>query len=253
MGAFGAVTFAFVEAGDFLEINLVRGFDVLQHRSHASIKVFGKEDLVIAPTVHDEGRDMPRHGRPVDVRLHRFFPADGVAGEQKKAAEAGDLVKLLLAVLAAHVDAVFLNEERHEVATIAFAVPLDAADLVKERRQDPGIGVAHASEGIDLLPLHRLFDFGLARLDRPFVHATHGVVDIADKKRSVVGIEHDLPDGRTGAFRHDPVHHAFAFCHPCSGETHDLPPLASPLRHDLLQQGGKKQRNCGFSMSDGAL
>ena len=126
------MAFAFVEAGDLLEIDLVLGFDVLQHRGHASIKILGKEDLVITPTVHDEGRDMARHGRPVDVRLHRFFPADGVAGEQEEAAEAGNLVKLLLAVLAAHFDAVFLNEKRHEVAAIAFAVALDAADLVEE-------------------------------------------------------------------------------------------------------------------------
>ena len=44
---------------------------------------------------------MARHGRPVNVRVHRAAPADGVAGKEQEAAEAGDLVELLLSVVAA--------------------------------------------------------------------------------------------------------------------------------------------------------
>jgi len=66
-----------------------------------------------------------------------------------------------------------------------------------------------------------LFDQRLAGLDRPFVHAGHGVMDIAVKEFSVVGIEHDLPDGRAGALRHHAVNHAFAFRHPGAGKPHD--------------------------------
>ena len=37
----------------------------------------------------------------MDVWLHRFFEADGIAREQQKAAEAGDLVEFLFAVITA--------------------------------------------------------------------------------------------------------------------------------------------------------
>jgi hypothetical protein len=36
----------------------------------------------------------------------------------------------------------------------------------------------------------------------------------------MIGIEHDLTDGRASAFRHHAVHDAFAFGHPGAGKTH---------------------------------
>lgn len=68
----------------------------------------------------------------MDVWIHRAAPADGVAGEQKEASEAFDLVKILLAVIAADLDPVFLDQQGDKVAPIAFAVSLNAANLVEE-------------------------------------------------------------------------------------------------------------------------
>ncbi len=192
---------------------------------------------------------MPRHRRPVDVGVHRLFPADRVAREQKEPAEAGDLVERLLAVVAADLDPVFLHQKRHEVPAIALAVALDAADLVEKRTQDPGKRVAHAGEGIDRAPAHGLFDPGLAGLLRPFVQALGRVVDVAIVEPAVVGIEHDLADGRTGAFRHHPVDHAFAFRHPGSRETHDVHSFCSHAgqkRHMAVTMA-LKQTSSGFS------
>ena len=129
---------------------------------------------------------MARHGRPVNVGLHRLAEPDGIAREQKKAAEAGDLIELLLAIVAADLDAVFLGQQRHKVAAIAFAVALDAADLVEERRQDAGIGIAHTGEGQNLLVLDRAGDGGLALLHRPFVQARSGIVDVAIEETTMI-------------------------------------------------------------------
>ncbi len=75
---------------------------------------------------------MTRYRRPVNVRLHRPPPADGVAGKQQEPAKRLDLVELFLAILAANLDPVFIDQHRHKIAAIAFAVALNAADLVKE-------------------------------------------------------------------------------------------------------------------------
>ena len=88
------VTFAFVEPGDLFQINFMSGFDVFQNQPHAFIEFLGEKDVVIAPPVHNVGRNMPRHCRPVNVGLHRFFEPDGVTGEQQKPPETGNLVKL---------------------------------------------------------------------------------------------------------------------------------------------------------------
>ena len=104
MQALGSVALAFVEAGDVLQHDGMFRRDVVQNDLHAIVEFLGEEDVVVSPAVHDEGRDMARHRRPVDVRLHRFLEADGVAGEQQEAPEAGDLVELLLAVVAADLD-----------------------------------------------------------------------------------------------------------------------------------------------------
>jgi hypothetical protein len=65
-----------------------------------------------------------------------------------------------------------------------------------------------------------LLDQRLAGLDRPFVHARHGVMDVAVEEPAMVGIEHDLADGRAGALGHHAVDHAFAFRHPGAGKPH---------------------------------
>ena len=51
---------------------------------------------------------------------------------------------------------------------------------------------------------------------RPLVQPFGAVVDIAIKKAAMIGVEHDLPDGRTRTFGHNAVRHAFAFGHPGS-------------------------------------
>jgi hypothetical protein len=84
------------------------------------VEFLGPEDVVVAPAIDDEGRDMAGHRGPVDVGVHRAAPADRVAREQKEPAEAADLVELLRPVGAAHLDPVFLGQKRHEVAAIAF-------------------------------------------------------------------------------------------------------------------------------------
>ena len=154
VGAFGAVAFGFVEAGNRLEVDLVPGLDRAQHLAHAVIEFFGPENLVVAATVDDECRDMARHGGPVNIRLHRAFPADGVAGKEQESPKALDLVEVLLTVVAPHLDPVFLDDGRHQLAAIAAAVALDAADLVKERGQDAGIGIAHAGKGVGGVGFH---------------------------------------------------------------------------------------------------
>ncbi len=68
---------------------------------------------------------------------------------------------------------------------------------------------------------HIGFDGLLAVFLCPFVHLVLGVMDVAIKELSMVGIEHDLPDGRARAFWHDAINDAFAFCHPCSGKPHE--------------------------------
>jgi hypothetical protein len=98
-----------------------------------------------------------------------------------------DLVELLLPVGAADLDPVFLDQQRHEVAAIAFAVALDAADLVEKARQDAGVGVAHAGEGVGFVPRTLASISGWLASKRPFVHAVRRVVDVAVEERAVVG------------------------------------------------------------------
>ena len=72
------------------------GLDLFQHLSHALIEFLGEEDLIIAAAVDDIGRDVPGHGRPMDVRFHWLLEPDGVAREQQETAEAGDLIEVCL-------------------------------------------------------------------------------------------------------------------------------------------------------------
>ena len=94
----------------------------------------------------------------MDVWVHRATPANGIASEKQKAPQAFDLVKLFLAVLAPDLDPVFLHQQRHQVAAIAPAVPLDAADLIEEAGQNARIRVSHACERKGFVPLHILCD-----------------------------------------------------------------------------------------------
>jgi hypothetical protein len=54
-------------------------------------------------------------------------------------------------------------------------------------------------------------------------------VDVTVEKLAMIGIEHDLANGRTGAFRHHAIDHAFAFRHPGSGKTHTRTPPFAPV------------------------
>ena len=45
------------------------------------------ENIVVATTVHDERADVTRHGRPVNIRVHRAAPPDRIADEQQEPAK----------------------------------------------------------------------------------------------------------------------------------------------------------------------
>ena len=82
MRAFGAMPLGFVKAGHLGQIYGMGRFNRAQHGGHASIEIFGPKNVVIPPAIMDKGADMPRHGRPMNVRLHRPTPAYGIAGKQ---------------------------------------------------------------------------------------------------------------------------------------------------------------------------
>src|SRR5690606_23158378 len=124
----------------------------------------------------------------------------------------------------------------HQVAAIAPAVPLDAADLVEEGRQDPGIGVAHAGEGVGPMRLHVGLDQRLTFLLRPLMQTGRGIVDVAVVEPAVIRIVHHLADGRAGAFRLLAVDHAFAFRDPGSGETHGSDSLLLDCRYSTATE-----------------
>jgi hypothetical protein len=76
-----------------------------------------------------------------------FFQRIVSRANSRNRRNAGDLVEVVASVGPAHLDPVFLDHQRHEVAAVAVPVALDAADLVEEGRQDARVGVAHAGEG----------------------------------------------------------------------------------------------------------
>ena len=156
----------------------------------------------------------------MNIWLHWPAPADGVARKQQESAEGFDLVEFKARLRIANFNPVFLDQKRDEIAAIAAAIALDAANLIKERRQDSRVWVAHAGERIAAVPFHVGRDQRLAFVHRPFVHTTRRIVDIPIKKGAVIGVIHDLTDGRAGAFRDDPIDHTFAFGHPSAGKTH---------------------------------
>ena len=139
--ALGAVAFAFVETGDFGQINFIGCFDSVQNVLHAVVEFLGPENFVVAPAVDVERADMAGHGRPVNVRIHRATVFDGVACEQQEPAEGFDLVELKSVFGRSDLDAVFLDQQRNKVAKVPFAIALNAADFVKEQRQDAGVRV----------------------------------------------------------------------------------------------------------------
>ena len=98
MRTLGPVTFTFIEPRDLAQINRLLQFDLIQHTLHALVKLLGPENMVIPPTVGDKRRDVARHGRPVNVRIHWFAKLDGVARKQQKASEHRDLIKVALYV-----------------------------------------------------------------------------------------------------------------------------------------------------------
>jgi hypothetical protein len=76
-------------------------------------------------------------------------------------------------------------------------------------------------------------------------------VDVAVEERAVIGIVHDLPDGRAGAFRHHAVDHAFALVIQVPGKpiAAASPPrfLSARIVHGVFCI--KKQRNRVSSIS----
>lgn len=132
MGAFWSVPFAFVKAWDPGEIDGMGSLGVVEHVLHAGVEIFGPENFVVAPTVHDERRDVAGHGGPMDVRLHRAAPADGIAGEKQEPPKALDLVEFETVFRIADFNSIFLDQERDKIAAIVFAVALDTTDFVKE-------------------------------------------------------------------------------------------------------------------------
>ncbi len=56
-----------------------------------------------------------------------------------------------------------------------------------------------------------LFDQRLALLMRPFVQAGRRIMDVTVKESPMIGVEHDLPDRRAGAFRHHAIDSRFRF------------------------------------------
>ena len=59
--------------------------------------------------------------------------ADKFFDDLQEATEAFDLVKLKAIFWVTNFDPVFLDQEGYKIATIVFAIPLDAANFVKER------------------------------------------------------------------------------------------------------------------------
>ena len=79
------------------------------------------------------------------------------------------MIEIILAIVAANLDPVFLDQQRNKVATIASSVPLNATNLVKERRQDSGVGVAYTCKVIAFMRLYVLGDQRFAVFLAPLV------------------------------------------------------------------------------------
>ena len=215
MRALGAVAFALVEPRNSTQIDRRLHRHIGKHLGHTVIELLGPKDAIIPPPVGNEGRDMTRHRRPVNVGVHRLAVFDGVTREQQEPAEHGDLVEF-----AFDVDPIVLRQMRDQIAAIPLPISLDAADFVKERRQKPRVGIAHEGEGKGVFVADVVFNRAVALFLRPFVQPLFGVVDIPVVETAVIGIVHDLPNRRASALRHHAINHAFAFRHPCAGKSH---------------------------------
>mgnify|MGYP000934963740 CR=1 FL=1 len=147
MRALGAVPFAFVKPGDFFEVDRVRGLDRVQHVAHAVVERLRPDDFIVFAAIHNEGADVAGLAGPVDVRVHWAAPTDGVTGEQQEATETRNLIEFLLSIVSTNLDPVFLDQKWDQIATVAFAVTLNSADLVKERTEDSGVRITDACEG----------------------------------------------------------------------------------------------------------
>ena len=114
-------------------------------------------------------------------------------------------IALFFAIIAADLDPVSVDQFAHQVSAITVPVTLDAANLVEEGTQDPGVGIAHAGEGIGRMAVDRIRDRGAAFILCPFVQPALGVVNVAVEEGAVVRIVQDLPDGRARALWRHPI------------------------------------------------
>ena len=217
------VTFRFVEPGQGVQIGSVGQADTVQHIVHAGIEVLGREHLVVASAIVDQRCRVPRHRRPVNIRVHRVAELDRIPHEQKELSERLDLIERLVRIVG-DLHVVMLGDHRHHIAPIALARALDAADLVQKTGNDPCVGVAHTGERSCPAFLHRIYDDipGVlpVRIAVPLPQPVLGVVNVSLEKPPVVAVIEDLPDARTGAFRHDPVDQGPAFVNPDARKFH---------------------------------
>jgi hypothetical protein len=70
----------------------------------------------------------------MDIYRHRATPMHGITNKQQKPAEGPNLIKLLLAILSSNVNAIALNQKRHQRFAVPAATSLHAANFVKKRR-----------------------------------------------------------------------------------------------------------------------
>jgi len=78
------MTFTFVEARGLGEVNRVGRLDIFENNLHSLVELLGPENVIIAAAIGNECGDVARHRGPVNVRIHRTAPADGIAREEHR-------------------------------------------------------------------------------------------------------------------------------------------------------------------------
>ena len=180
--------------------------DIVEHGLHGGVEILGPEDVVVAPAIDHEGRDMAGYGRPVDVRV----PSGGASGSSRarRAGNAGNCGSGRIPRCRRDRRPrcpYFLDQERDEIAAIALAVALDAADLVEKAGQDAGVGGSHAGEGVGLVRLTLFSISGWLASKAHLCMPSFASWMSPSEERSVVAVVHDLADGGAGAIRHHAV------------------------------------------------
>ena len=142
------MAFTLVEARDFLKTDLMRRLYGVEYFLHPVVELFGPKNVVITPAIGHKCAHMSRHRTPVNVRVHRAPPSDGIPCKEQKSPEALNLVKLFLTIVATHFDPVFLDQKGHKVAPIAAAIALNPTNFVKKARKNARVRVSHTSKRI---------------------------------------------------------------------------------------------------------